>query len=147
MSRQVVRLPVTTTSKLNEFRRQVRRIKVAEGVFAGLFGLLISWAVVFGSDRFVDTAALIRAAILIAGTLGFGLFFPLRMHRWVWGTRSMQQVARLLSQRYPAMGDQLLGVVELANGEQDLGESHALATANTCVNRQTDTECRVICFQ
>ena len=129
MSRQVVRLPVTTTSKLNEFRRQVRRIKVAEGVFAGLFGLLISWAVVFGSDRFVDTAALIRAAILIAGTLGFGLFFPLRMHRWVWGTRSMQQVARLLSQRYPAMGDQLLGVVELANGEQDLGESYALATA------------------
>ena len=129
MSAQEVHLPDTTQSKLSEFQRQVRRIKVAEGIFAGLFGLMVSWAVVFGTDRFVDTSAFVRAGILITGALGFGLFFPLKCHRWVWGTRTMQQVARLLSHRYPTLGDQLLGVVELANGPYDLGDSHSLAAA------------------
>jgi hypothetical protein len=129
MSAQEVHLPETTRSKLNEFQQQVRRIKVAEGIFAGLFGLMVSWAVVFGTDRLVDTSALVRAAILVAGALGFGVFLPLKCHRWVWKTRTMQQVARLLSNRYPALGDQLLGVIELTTGERDLGESHSLTTA------------------
>lgn len=129
MSSQEVRLPETTEAKLLEFQRQVRRIKVAEGIFAGLFGLVISWMVVFGTDRFVDTSAIARAAILITGSLGLGLLFPMKCHRWVWGTRTMQQVARILSHRYPALGDQVLGVVELAAGERDLGASQELAVA------------------
>lgn len=129
MSEQEVRLPESTQAKLAEFQRQVRRIKVAEGILAGLFGLLLSWVVVFSSDRFVDTSGVARAAILATGCLGFGLFFPLKYHRWVWGTRSMRQVARLVSHRYPALGDQLLGVVELATGEQESGESRSLKVA------------------
>lgn len=129
MSVPEIQIPETTQSRLVEFRRQVRRIKVAEGIFAGLFGLIFSWVVVFSTDRFVDTSAVVRAAILLTGSLGLGLFFPLKCHRWVWGTRTMQQVSRLVSLRYPALGDQLLGVVELATGERDLGESHTLAAA------------------
>ena len=129
MSAQEVRLPETTQSKLNEFQQQVRRVKVAEGIFAGLFGLLLSWTVVFGIDRFVDTLALVRAIILAAGASGFGLFFPMKCHRWVWKTRTMHQVARLLSNRYPALGDQLLGVIELTAAKRNPGESHSLATA------------------
>jgi len=41
----------------------------------------------------------------------------------------MKQVARLVSHRYPALGDQLLGVVELATGDRDLGTSKGLALA------------------
>jgi len=129
MSTQEICLPETTQSKLNEFQQQVRRIKVAEGIFAGFFGLLLSWAVVFGIDRFVDTVAVVRAIILAAGASGFGIFFPMKCHRWVWKTRTMHQVARLLSNRYPALGDQLLGVIELTAAKRNPDESRALATA------------------
>ena len=129
MSIQEVRLPESTQSKLTEFQRQVRRIKIAEGVFAAVFGLLVSWLIVFSSDRFIDTSWLVRAGILVCGSLGFGLFLPLKCHRWVWGTRSMKQVARIVSHQYPALGDQLLGVVELAGGERELGSSQRLAVA------------------
>ncbi|MCH2202055.1 MAG: hypothetical protein MK102_08795 [Fuerstiella sp.] len=129
MSAQEVHLPETTQAKLAEFQTQVRKIKIAEGILSSLFGLMVSWVMVFSIDRFVDTAPVVRAVILAAGTLGIGLFFPLKCHRWVWGTRTMHQVARLLSHRYPNLGDQLLGVVELAQGTRNPGESYALATA------------------
>ncbi|MEZ6132562.1 MAG: hypothetical protein R3C59_28180 [Planctomycetaceae bacterium] len=129
MSSQAIVLPPTTRQRLEDFRRQVRRIKLAEGVLAGLFGLALSYVAVFIVDRFVDTPAVLRTAILIGGCLGFGLFFPLKCHRWVWRTRRMEQVATLLKHRFPALGDQLLGVVELARGDSDLGTSETLARA------------------
>ncbi len=129
MALQEVRLPEGTQAKLNAFRRQVRRVKILEGILAGLFGLAVSWVIVFSSDRLIDTPTVVRAALLLMGCLGFGLFFPLKCHRWIWGTRTMNQVARLVSHRYPALGDQLLGIVELTSGERDLGSSRELAIA------------------
>ena len=41
----------------------------------------------------------------------------------------MEQVATLLKHRFPAMGDQLLGVIELARGDANLGQSETLARA------------------
>ncbi len=43
--------------------------------------------------------------------------------------RSMEQVARLLKHKFPALGDQLLGIVELAHSDKDLGSSTRLAQA------------------
>lgn len=129
MNSQAIQLPPVTRQRLTEFRGQVRRIKLAEGFLAGLFGLAVSYVVVFAVDRFVDTPAAVRMVVLIAGCLGFGLFFPLKCHRWVWRTRRMEQVAMLVKHRFPALGDQLLGVVELARGDSDLGTSETLARA------------------
>ncbi len=129
MSTPAIRLPETTRRRLDEFRSHVRRIKVAEGILAGLFGLVLSYVAVFVIDRFVDTPAVLRGLILVGGCLGLGLFFPLKCHRWVWGTRRMEQVATLLKQRFPSLGDQLLGVVELAREDTQLGTSETLARA------------------
>ena len=57
------------------------------------------------------------------------ILFPLKCHRWVWGTRRMEQVAILLKHKFPALGDQLLGIVELAHSERNLGSSTRLAQA------------------
>ncbi len=129
MSVHELRLPETTRRRLEEFQRRVRVIKIAEGILAGMFGLAVSYIAVFTLDRFVDTPAVLRAAILIAGSVGFGVFFPLKCHRWVWKTRRMEQVATLLKHRFPSLGDQLLGVVELARGDGQLGSSATLAHA------------------
>lgn len=129
MSSTAIQLPDTTRKRLEEFQKQVRKIKLAEGILAGLFGLAVSYIAVFIIDRFVDTPSMVRAAILVIGALGFGLFFPLKCHRWVWRTRRMEQVATLLKHKFPALGDQLLGVVELSRGDAGLGTSETLARA------------------
>lgn len=129
MEAQRAQLPETTRRRLNEFRSRVRRIKFVEGILAGLFGLALSYVAVFVLDRFFDTSAVVRSGLLFAGALGLGLFFPLKCHRWIWGTRRMEQVARLVQHRFPALGDQLLSVVELASAESDLGSSASLTNA------------------
>lgn len=129
MSSDGIHLPETTRSRLAEFQKQVRKIKLAEGILAGLFGLAVSYVAVFLIDRFVNTPASVRAAILLGGCVGFGVFFPLKCHRWIWGTRRMEQVATLLKHRFPALGDQLLGVVNLARSDAKLGTSETLARA------------------
>ena len=128
MSTSRIQLPQDTRQQLESFQRLVRRIKVAEGILAGIFGLAVSYLLVFGLDRLVDTDAVVRACMLIGGCLGLGLFFPLKCHRWIWGTRQMEQVATLLKHRYPGLGDQLLGVVELSRDDAEIG-SETLAKA------------------
>ena len=82
MSVHQLHLPETTRQRLAQFQRKVRIVKISEGILAGLFGLVLSYLAVFCIDRFVDTAASLRAGLLIAGSLGLAVFFPLKCHRW-----------------------------------------------------------------
>ena len=124
-----LQLPESTRVRLVQFQQRVRVIKIAEGILAGLLGLVLSYLTVFVIDRFIDTQAILRTVLLVTGSIGMAIFFPLKCHRWVWGTRRMEQVAILLKHKFPALGDQLLGIVELAHSEKDLGSSLRLAQA------------------
>jgi len=129
MSTHGLQLPESTRLRLVEFQKRVRVVKIAEGVLAGLFGLVVSYLTVFLLDRVIDTSGALRFALLLVGSVGLAVFFPLKCHRWIWGTRRMEQVAILLKHKFPALGDQLLGIVELAHSERDLGQSQRLAEA------------------
>ncbi len=113
-------LPPELTEKLAEFRRRVRIIKFAEGILAALFGLALSWLFVFILDRFGETPGWLRTTLLLAGTAVGGVGLPLLWHRWVWRQRRLEDVARLVRRAFPRLGDQLLGIVELAH-EESLG--------------------------
>jgi len=114
-------LPPLLAAKLADFRRRVWVVKGIEGVLAGLFGLLISYVLVFALDRFFDTPGWLRATILILGVAVLGIGLPLKWHRWVWRQRRLEDAARLLRQTFPRLGDQLLGIVELARMEAGEG--------------------------
>jgi len=116
---QRVDLPEGTREKLETFRRRLWWIKIGEGILAGFVGLMLSYALVFALDRFWDTPAAVRAGLLVLGALGLGILFPFKLHRWVWRTRQLEQVARLLRHKLPRLGDQLLGIVELAHADVD----------------------------
>jgi hypothetical protein len=112
-------LPESLHAQIEGFRQQLWRVKVAEAILAGFFGLLFSFILVFGLDRVWATPGIVRLAILISGTSLFAFFAPYWIHRWVFGHRREDQLARLIAQRFPKLGDRLLGVVELQDQRED----------------------------
>ncbi len=126
---QKIELPDRMRSKLESFQKRVWMIKLAEGILAALFGLLISYLLVFALDRFMDTSALLRGAILLVGSLGLGIWFPLVCHKWIWKSRQLVQVARLLKHKFPRLGDHLLGIIELVNNPDEHNRSQQLCRA------------------
>jgi hypothetical protein len=112
-------MPESLRRQLDAFRRKLWRTKIAEAVLAGIFGLLFSFLLVFALDRIWQTPGLLRLAILIGGTSLAVIFAPLWLHRWVWGHRRENQLARLIAKRFPGLGDRLLGVVELQGQVED----------------------------
>ena len=126
---QRIELPHGIRSKLDGFRRRVRIIKLTESMLAATLGLLLSFLLVFTLDRFGDTPAWLRAVILIVGTMGLGVGLPLAWRRWVWQTRRLEEVARLLRFRHARLSDELLGIVELARNEREQARSTTLCRA------------------
>jgi len=114
-------IPKELREQLNKFQRHLWKIKIAEALLAGFFGLILSFLFVFLLDRLVATSPLIRLVILISGTSLFAIFAPLWIRRWVHGHRREEQLARLIAKKFPKLGDRLLGVVEL----QDQTEASA----------------------
>ena len=124
-----LQLPDRMRDKLEKFQRKVWMIKLAEGLLAAAFGLIISYLLVFALDRFMDTPAVARLAILVVGALGLGVWFPLVCHKWIWNSRQLQQVAKLLKYNFPRLGDHLLGIIELVNNHEEQNRSEALTRA------------------
>jgi hypothetical protein len=140
---QQLELPSGIRTKLEDFRRRVWAVKLAEGVLAAVFGLVLSYIFVFVLDRFWDTPAWLRAAILVAGTVGLAIVLPYTWHRWVWRTRRLEAVARVLRRRFHRLGDQLLGIVELVHSAPKHQQSEALCRAAL---KQVDEETRNVDF-
>ncbi len=122
-------LPPALEAKLADFRRRVWIIKLLEGLLAAVFGLALSYVLVFVLDRFFDTEGWVRGLLLVAGAAVLGLGLPLKWHRWAWRQRRLEDAARLLRQKMPRLGDQLLGIVELARMDAETGRSERLVQA------------------
>lgn len=108
-----VEIPESLRRQLAEFRRHLWRAKILEATAAGFIGLLVSFLLVYGLDRVWQTPGWARLLILVGGISLFAGFAPYWLHRWVWRQRRESELARLISKRYPGLGDRLLGVIEL----------------------------------
>ena len=131
-----VNLPPRTKAALEQYQKRVWTIKLAEGVLGAIFGILVSYILVFGLDRVFDTPALVRALILVMGMVGM-VFLLHKYYNWVWKHRRLDGVARLLQRKFPRFGDHVLGIVELARNREDQLSSPTLVEA---AMRQVDAE-------
>ena len=132
-----INLPPRMKNALEHYRKRVWIIKLTEGILSAIFGLIISYLIVFGLDRLFDTPTLLRAFILIIGMVGMVVLLPLKYYNWVWRHRHLTGIARLLKHKFPRFGDHVLGIVELAANRTDRISSPALVEA---AMRQVDEE-------
>ena len=130
-------LPPRMKAALEQYQKRVWAIKLAEGVLAAIFGILVSYIIVFCLDRVFDTPTLLRVLILVIGMVGMVFLLPMKYYNWVWKHRQLDGVARLLQQKFPRFGDHVLGIVELARNREDQLSSPTLVEA---AMRQVDAE-------
>lgn len=113
-----IMLPDDLERRLYAFRGRVWRIKLLEAVAAAVVGVLAGYLAVFAIDRFTETPAWVRIAAFAAAAAA-SCVVPLAFRRWIWGQRGLEQVARLIGRRFPSLGDQLLGIIELVRSAGD----------------------------
>ena len=107
-----IALPEDLSRRLHAFRRLVWLVKSIEAICGGLFGFLLGYLFVFVLDRLTETPQWLRLAAFAAAVAACSAV-PLAFHRWIWNHRGLDQVARLIARRFPSMGDQLLGIIEI----------------------------------
>lgn len=125
---QRLTVPSSLKEQLSTFRARVWSSKVGEAFTLGVTGLLLAFLTVYLADRIFDTPSQARFVIFF-GSLALWLAVPWALHRWVWKNRRLDQLARLLRVREPAVGDQLLSVIELAEDDSEQARSRTLCAA------------------
>lgn len=128
LSKSGLTLPESLERQLYDFRQRVWTVKTIESACGAVFGIVISFLMVFALDRVIDTPGYLRLAIFLVAVSGCA-FMPVYLHRWVWCHRRLEQLARLLSRRHPSLGDQMLGIIELVHSETEQARSLALVNA------------------
>lgn len=128
LSNQTIAIPEGLRRQLAAFQKRVWSIKMLEAFAIAMAAVFFGFFVVFLLDRCLDSPAWVRAGVLIASTLGVATI-PLWFERWVLRTRSPESIAKLLGNKLPAVGDSLLGAIELSNSVSEQNRSPALCRA------------------
>ncbi len=123
-----IAIPTSLASQLAEFRNRVWTIKMLEATGIALFSVFFGVLCVFAMDRIFDSPAWMRAIVLLIATTGVASV-PFWFQKWVVRVRSAESVAKLLGQRMPAVGDSLLGAIELSQSDSEQLRSPALCKA------------------
>ena len=124
-------LPEALSQRLEKFRSRLRLFKLIEICLSALVGLFIAYFIVFLTERFVTIPTSVRALILLIGTVGFTIGIPLTLHKWFWNTRRLEQVAKTLRKVFPALGDEILSIIEMVDEQTGSGASPRLIAAAT----------------
>ena len=127
-SKQKIVIPNSLIRQLRDFRNRVWTIKMLEAFGIALVAIFFGFLAVFMLDRAFDSPAWIRATVLCIATVGVASI-PLWFEKWVLRVRSAESVAKLLGRRMPAVGDSLLGAIELSHSASEQLRSPALCQA------------------
>lgn len=111
-------IPQGLRQQFDELEQRLWRFDAIVAISGGMGSLLLSYALIFISDRLWDTPSWMRVIFTGAGATAFGCFFYGYGCRWIWGARSFSILAGLVQKRFRRLGDRLLGIVELADEQK-----------------------------
>ena len=112
-----IELPESLVRRLREFERRLCFVETMLTVVGGVTGILLTYALLFVSDRIWDTPGWLRLPLTVIGGFAVGGFSCWWARRWWWRRRDACDLARLIQKRHGRLGDRLLGIVELATGQ------------------------------
>lgn len=123
-----LQIPGTLQSQLHDFRRKLWTIKLIEAGCGAVCGLLTAFLLTYAVDRLWETPAIVRFLTFALAMAGCAMI-PWALHRWVWRQRTPEHLARLLTKKHASIGDQLLGILELAHDKDEQARSRTLVAA------------------
>lgn len=106
-------IPEELKLQLTQFQRQLWIRKVTEALIAGILGLALSFIIIFLIERLVEIPLWLRIINLIIGISIFAIFVPMWLNKWLFKHRKENQIATLIAKKFPHLGDEILGVIEL----------------------------------
>jgi hypothetical protein len=109
-----IELPPDLVAQLRGFEKRLCFMETLAAGFGGLCGVLLTYLLLFVSDRFWDTPGGLRALLTAAGGITFAVFASKWTNHWLVRRRNTRDLARIVQRKYRRLGDRLLGAVELA---------------------------------
>ena len=122
-------LPESLRGQLRSFERKLRWIETLLASFGAVAGLLISWLLLYLSDRFWETPAYFRVLLTGGGVIACALCARFWLAHWFFRRRDVRELAKLIQRAHRQLGDRLLGIVELTEDGQPDSFSRALVRA------------------
>ena len=113
-----VDLPDNLRRRLASLERKLFVVDTAIALSGVVAGLVVSWMLLYLSDRFWATPVHYRLAFTLAG-IGVAAFFvwPWVRH-WILKRRDRRILAAIVQQKHRRLGDRLVSAVELSDQEQ-----------------------------
>ena len=89
-----VKLPPQLVRQLRTFRRRLRTVKMLEAVCLAGIAVILSYALLYLSDRLWETPPAVGWLLFFIAVSGLAVFIPWWSFRWVWQRRTESQLAR-----------------------------------------------------
>lgn len=113
-----LQLPDSLRQRFEQLQRRLWKVDTVIAVCGALTGLLVSYLLVFVSDRFWDTPSWLRGLLVGSGLAVSIYFVGAWLKLWVWKPRDYRSLSTLVQRRFGKLGDRLLGIVELSDEER-----------------------------
>ena len=113
-----VALPERLRGQFAALEQRLWRTETLTASAAGLGSLLLSYALLFLSDRLWNSPVWFRTLVAALGWAGVVGALVWWSRRWWFQRRGQRALAVLVQQKYRRLGDRLLGIVELADEEK-----------------------------
>lgn len=108
-------LPENLRAQFKRLERRLWWVDTIVAISAVASGFMVSYALVFVSDRFWDTPAWLRAGVSLAGLAWAAAFIWGWLRQWTFQRRDFRGLSLIVQRHYRRLGDRLLGIVELAD--------------------------------
>lgn len=108
-------LPPGLRQRFQALEQRLWWVDTTIALCGALAGLVVSYALLFLSDRLWDTPVWLRGLCTLLGAGVLACFAAGWWRQWVWQRRDVRELADVVQRHYRRLGDRLLGIVELAD--------------------------------
>jgi len=117
MKSRYKKLPKQLVEKLQNVEKRLFVIQTGIAIFGAIFGIIISFIILYLSDRLWNTPTLLRLIFTVGGAVSAALFTIKWIKNRIQIVKSESFIPKLIQKHFQSLGDSLQGIIELAHEE------------------------------